>query len=244
MPGQFFSHALFAAAYGQLGDRAAAADSVRELLLLKPDFPDVARGEFGKWYSNELVEHLIDGLRKAGLKVAGATDARPSIAVLPFRNLSPDRDNEFFADGLMEEVIADLSAIRALRVISRTSAMLFKGATKDVATIARELGVRYVLEGSVRRAGRSLRVTAQLIDAANDSHLWADKYSGDIERSRARSPPHCSCSSRLPKRRSSPSGRSITPRRTTATCGRVTRSIASPPRGWTAHRNSSTMRCR
>ncbi|HET9362757.1 MAG TPA: protein kinase [Vicinamibacterales bacterium] len=109
------------------------------------------------------------------------TKAVPSIAVLPFASLSPDPDNEFFADGLMDEVIADLSAVRALRVISRTSAMRYKRTEKDLRTIAHELSVRYVLEGTVRRAAMSLRVTAQLIDAETDSHLWAEKYSGRAE---------------------------------------------------------------
>ena len=104
-----------------------------------------------------------------------------SIAVLPFTNLSTDPENEYFADGLTDEVTADLSKIGALRVISRTSAMTFKRTTKDVSTIARELGVRYLLEGSVRRAGDRLRITAQLIDAATDDHLWADKYDGSVE---------------------------------------------------------------
>ena len=104
-----------------------------------------------------------------------------SIVVLPFENLSPDPDNAFFADGLTEEIIADLSKVKALRVISRTSAMVLKDSHKDVPTIARELNVRYVLEGSVRRAGNSLRITAQLIDAANDAHLWADKYNGTLD---------------------------------------------------------------
>ena len=105
----------------------------------------------------------------------------PSLAVLPFTNLSPDPENEYFAEGLAEEIIADLSAIRALRVISRGSAMRFKSADRHLPSIAADLGVRYVLQGSVRRAGQSLRVTAQLIDAQRDSHLWAEKYSGGLD---------------------------------------------------------------
>jgi non-specific serine/threonine protein kinase len=104
-----------------------------------------------------------------------------SIAVLPFTNLSTDPENEYFADGLTDEVTADLSQIGSLRVISRTSAMTFKRTTKDVSTIARELGVQYLLEGSVRRAGDRLKITAQLIDAATDDHLWTDKYDGSVE---------------------------------------------------------------
>lgn len=103
------------------------------------------------------------------------------IVVLPFENLSPDPDNAYFADGLTEELIADLSNIESLRVISRTSAMSLKGTQKDVSTIARELQVQYVLEGSVRRADSALRITAQLIDAVADSHLWAEKYSGTVD---------------------------------------------------------------
>ena len=113
--------------------------------------------------------------------VAAAPPPPASIVVLPFENLSPDPDNAFFADGLTEEIIADLSKIRALRVISRTSAMMFRGAKKSAPAIARELNVRHVLEGSVRRAGNSLRITAQLIDAATDAHLWAEKYSGTLD---------------------------------------------------------------
>jgi serine/threonine protein kinase len=121
---------------------------------------------------------LADALVEAAQK---APTPDLSIVVLPFENLSPDPDNAFFADGLTEELIADLSKVRALRVISRTSAKLLKDSKKDVPTIARELNVRYVLEGSVRRAGSNLRITTQLIDSKADVHLWAEKYSGTLD---------------------------------------------------------------
>ncbi|MFQ6116614.1 MAG: tetratricopeptide repeat protein, partial [bacterium] len=104
-----------------------------------------------------------------------------SIVVLPFENISPDPEQEYFSDGLTEEIIADLSHIHNLRVISRTSAMMLKGTKKDMKTIGRELNVKYVLEGSVRKAGNNLRITAQLIDATNDAHIWAEKYSGTLD---------------------------------------------------------------
>src|SRR5689334_7767002 len=104
---------------------------------------------------------------------------RRSIVVLPFVNLGGDDD--YFSDGLTDEIIADLSNVRALRVISRTSSMRLKGSSERLVDIASSLGVQYVLEGSVRRSGASLRVTTKLIDIASDSALWAHKYSGTAE---------------------------------------------------------------
>lgn len=110
-----------------------------------------------------------------------AGTAARSIVVLPFDNLSPDADDAYLSDGITEEITTDLSALGSLRVISRSSASVFKDRGDDVRGIGRKLGVRYVLEGSVRKAGDSLRVTAQLIDARTDDHLWAERYSGTME---------------------------------------------------------------
>jgi len=124
---------------------------------------------------------LMNDLKSVSSLAVQLHKQEKSIVVLPFDDLSPDRDQEYFSDGLTEEVISDLSAVRALRVISRSSAMTFKGAKKKIPEIAREVNVQYVLEGSVRKAGNSLRLIAQLIDAQNDAHLWAEKYSGTLE---------------------------------------------------------------
>jgi serine/threonine protein kinase len=107
--------------------------------------------------------------------------AEKSIVVLPFENLSPDPDQEYFSDGLTEEVISDLSQIRDMIVISRSSAMTYKGTNKKIKEIGAELNVQYALEGSVRKAGNNLRITAQLIDATTDAHLWANKYNGTLD---------------------------------------------------------------
>ncbi len=104
-----------------------------------------------------------------------------SIAVLPFINLSNDPEQEYFSDGLTEEIITDLSKINQLLVISRSSVMTLKGTKKRIKEIASDVNVRYVLEGSVRKSGNKLRITAQLIDTENDSHLWADKFDGTLE---------------------------------------------------------------
>src|SRR5262249_11691950 len=105
----------------------------------------------------------------------------PSIAVLPFADLSRDKDQEYFADGLAEELLNVLSKIRGLRVASRTSAFYFKGKDVDVPTIAHKLNVANSLECRVRKSGKKLRITAQLIEVATDSHLWAETYDRELD---------------------------------------------------------------
>jgi TolB-like protein/Tfp pilus assembly protein PilF len=106
---------------------------------------------------------------------------RPSIAVLAFTNMSGDPEQEYFADGMVEEIITALSRIRWLFVIARNSSFTFKGRAVDVKQVGRELGVRYVLEGSVRKAGNRVRITGQLVEAATGNHIWADRFDGGLE---------------------------------------------------------------
>jgi TolB-like protein len=120
---------------------------------------------------------------EAALAPAPAPDgnARRGLVVLPFTNMSPDPADAYFSDGLTEEVIADLSRVRGLRVISRTTAMQYRATNLRLPQIARELNVRYALEGGVRKAGNRLRVSAQLIDTQSEQHLWSDKYDGVLD---------------------------------------------------------------
>ena len=104
----------------------------------------------------------------------------PSIAVLPFTNMSGDPEQEYFSDGISEDVITDLSKIAGLMVISRNSSFTYKGRSVDIRAVGRDLGVSSVLEGSIRRAGNRVRITAQLIDAINGAHLWGDRYDRDL----------------------------------------------------------------
>ena len=106
---------------------------------------------------------------------------KPSIAVLPFQNMSGDPEQEYFADGMVEEIITALSRFNSLFVIARNSSFAYKGRSPDIRQVGRDLGVRYVLEGSVRRGGNRLRITAQLIDAQSGAHIWADRYEGSPE---------------------------------------------------------------
>ena len=159
-------------------------DPVPPLTTLRPGIPGSVRRAIERALSKLPADRFGTVLEfLAALEAPDAPTAAPkkAIVVLPFANLSPDPDNAYFGDGLMEEVIADLSRVQALTVISRTSSVKLKNTEWDLRRIGRELNVRYVLEGSVRRAGSTLRITAQLIDVETDAHLWGEKYSGTVD---------------------------------------------------------------
>src|SRR5207247_8610551 len=109
-----------------------------------------------------------------------ALPGRPSIAVLPFENMSGDPEQDYFADGMVEDIITALSRFRQLCVIARNSSFTYKGRAVDVKQVGRELGVRYVLEGSVRKAANRVRISGQLVDTATGAHLWAERFDGGL----------------------------------------------------------------
>jgi serine/threonine protein kinase len=152
---------------GPVGDLIETA--VRKALAKDPTERFATMGEFAAALS----------VSTGGQTVAASNSA--SIVVLPFENLSTDQENAFFADGLTEEIITDLSKVSALRVISRASAMALKGVKRSIQATCADLNVRYALEGSVRRAGNNLRITAQLSDSSTDMQIWAEKYAGTMD---------------------------------------------------------------
>jgi serine/threonine protein kinase/tetratricopeptide (TPR) repeat protein len=166
---------------------AIVNEEPKALSFHRPDIPDhvekaimkALRKDANQRY--QTIGDFVADLRKTFLAPVIAEPKEKSILVLPFENMSPEKENEYFSDGLTEEIITDLSQIKKLQVISRTSAMQLKGTDKNIKTIGRELNVLYVLEGSVRKHGNDLRITAQLIDADNDIHLWAEKYRGTMD---------------------------------------------------------------
>ncbi len=125
--------------------------------------------------------YSLSGTSTAAFRPTLPIPEKPSIAVLPFNNMSADSNDEFLADGIVEEIIAALSRVRSFFVIARNSTFTYKGRAVNVQHVSRELGVRYVLEGSVRRSRNRVRVTAQLIDATTGAHLWGDRYEGSVE---------------------------------------------------------------
>jgi TolB-like protein/Tfp pilus assembly protein PilF len=193
MPGFFYHHVNLAITYGQLAEREAANKALRDLIGLKPDFALNAREELGKWVDAELLEHAIEGLRKAGLEIADAEEMKTSVplsspssktrsdegfwvAVLPFKYSGSDADVTVLADGLSEEIVTGLSRFSYLRVIARGSTLNYANITTDLRTVGKELGARYVMEGTLRQAGTKVRLSVQLVDAISGAHLWAENY--------------------------------------------------------------------
>jgi len=163
---------------------------VRDQVRDKLNFTFDDRGE-------QQVKNIARPVRVFDVKIAGETMTltsysgvaaplpplpdKPSIAVLPFQNMSGDPEQEYFADGMVEEIITALSRIRWLFVIARNSSFTYKGKSVDVKQVGRQLGVRYLLEGSVRKGGNRVRITAQLVEAETGAHLWADRFDGSLE---------------------------------------------------------------
>ncbi len=177
------SRLFLAAAYAQAGLETEARAEVEDILERDPDSSIARWGRVQPYKFTADLEHYIDGLRKARLPEEPPLPLpdKPSIAVLPFSNMSDDPSQEYFADGITEDLTTDLSKISGLFVIARNSAFAYKGKNVDVKRVARELGVKYVLEGSVRRAGDQVRINAQLIDATTGGHLWAERYDGTLD---------------------------------------------------------------
>ena len=127
------------------------------------------------------VTRVAADVATASRSAGPALPDKPSLAVMPFQNMSGDPEQEYFADGMVEEIITALSRIRWIFVIARNSSFTYKGQAVDVKQVGRDLGVRYILEGAVRKAGNSVRISAQLIDATTGAHLWADRFDGSLE---------------------------------------------------------------
>jgi len=154
-----------------------------EILRIFPDFSLDGFSSIYAYKNPAHMERILANLRKAGLPKHPPLPLpdKPSIAVLPFVNMSGDPEQEYFSDGITEEIITALSKTPKLFVIARTSSFKYKGKEVDVRTVGRELGVRHVLEGSVRRATDKVRITAQLIDAKTGNHVWAERYDREIK---------------------------------------------------------------
>ena len=152
-------------------------DQVRDRI----DASFVDRGEVELKNLSRPVHVFAVASKSAPAAPALALPDKPSIAVLPFQNMSGDPEQEYFADGMVEDIITALSRFKSLFVIARNSSFTYKGKAVDVRQVGRELGVRYVLEGSVRKAGGKVRITGQLVDSKTGAHLWAERFDGSLE---------------------------------------------------------------
>jgi len=183
-PTSFIAHLNLAASYSSLGREEEARVEIAEILKIRPKFSLEYMATKSTYYKNRAdLERLIAALRKAGLpeKPPLPLPDKPSIAVLPFANISGDPKEDYLSDGITEQIITALSKTPKLFVIARNSVFTYKGKPIKVQKVSHELGVRYVLEGSVQKSGNRLRITAQLIDAKTAAHLWAEKYDREFK---------------------------------------------------------------
>jgi adenylate cyclase len=182
-PNYLPAHAFLAACYSSLDRQAEAAAEAEEVLKINPKFTLKSYAKTLPYKNKADKERYLEALRKAGLpdKLPLPLPDKPSIAVLPFVNMSDDPEQEYFSDGITEEIITALSKVPKLFVIARNSTFTYKGKPVKVQQVGRELGVRYVLEGSVRKAGDRVRITAQLVDATTGHYLWAERYDRDLK---------------------------------------------------------------
>ena len=184
-PHRIVGHQGLAVAYIHLGRKEPARSEVAEILRLFPDYSlEVYRKQLHLMDMDPAeVESHIEALHEAGLPESSpsALPDKPSIAVLPFANLSGDPEQEYFSDGMTDDLITDLSKISGLLVIARNSVFTYKGKPVKIQQVAGDLGVRYVLEGSIRKAGDQVRINAQLIDATTGHHVWAERYDGVMD---------------------------------------------------------------
>lgn len=179
-----YGYVALALAHGQLGNNEDALEASRKLKELRPDYADrdnvLADFELWTWAHPEVLLHWMEGLEKAGLFDEPEAPSRPVIAVLPFTNMSGAPEQEYFADGITEDIITRLARFPDIGVIARNSSFQYKGKNVDIRTVAEELGATYVLEGSIRRSDNDIRVTAQLLNAVDGTHLWAEAYDRDL----------------------------------------------------------------
>jgi adenylate cyclase len=182
-PAYVRAYETLAAIYVELGQEEEARAAAAEVLRLDPKFSVERLAKGFALKDREAKERYLEALRKAGLpdKPPLPLPDKPSIAVLPFVNMSGDPEQEYFSDGITENIITALSKTPKLFVIARNSAFTYKGKQVMVQKVGKELGVRYVLEGSIQKSGERVRITAQLIDATTGNHLWAEKYDRDLK---------------------------------------------------------------
>ena len=183
-PAREETHRLLMRLYAAGGQRAQALrqyDHCRDVLQRDLQArPDAETEQLHREIQSDTISTTVARTAAERRDPASRPKDRPSIAVLPFANMSGDPAQEYFSDGITEDIIIELSRFRSLFVIARNSSFAFKGSATDVRTVGRQLGVRYVVEGSVRRAGNRVRVTAQLIDAEAGNHVWAERYDREL----------------------------------------------------------------